>query len=162
MDKEKTKFAKNSLLKSANFDNDPMIQFIILWIGFNALYDDGGGHEDKKVSRYFGANANTVVSLLERSNVKLKEVANFIDKTPQHAELSKVLKTRRSFLSPNPNDNSVDDFSQFIYQIRNNMFHAGKSWNQEDEDKLLQMINPVFKDMLSIFVSNSTPNGSTR
>jgi len=147
MENEKLEFARISIKKGAEFQNDPLIEFVILWIGLNALYDDDNGHEREKFCRYILANTDLVKSLLKKKTAELTKIIEFIGETHQHVRLNEFIRTRRAFLDPG-SDGGVEHFGQFIYKIRNNMFHSEKPWNQKDEAKLLGMINPIVRDLL--------------
>lgn len=154
MEREKLEFAKNSLSKSEGFANDPMIRFVILWIGFNALYDNNNDdHEHEKVYNYFDTNADLLKPLIESEKTELEKIADFINQTHQHSRLNEFLRTRRGFLAVNIDRNGIRNFAEFVYKIRNNMFHSEKPWNQADETRLLEMVNPVFEKVLISFIS---------
>lgn len=150
MDSHILEFAKESVEKSEKFVDDPLVEFIILWIGFNALYNGFstiGEYEPKKVIRYLGENKDIVKELLREEKIEIKSICDYIDKTDQHSKLRDYIKTRKAFLNPENND-SVDDFTGLIIQVRNNMFHAMKGWNQKEEENLLSKINPILKKLL--------------
>lgn len=149
MDTDEISFAKASIKKSELFTNDPLIEFVILWIGLNALYDNEGDKEKDKFDRYIMVNQSIIRNLLTKHEKSLLTIADFVNKTPQHLRLNEFLKTRKSFLKPKSSD-AVLHFGQIIYKIRNNMFHAEKMWTQKDEEDLLKLVNPVMKDMLII------------
>lgn len=74
---------------------------------------------------------------------------------------SDFIRTKRAFLKPQA-PNSVSDFQELIYKVRNNMFHSGKPWIQEEEAKLLEILNPVVKDTLSQITENYENDLRTR
>jgi hypothetical protein len=153
MDTEKIEFARTSIKKSANFTKDPLIEFIILWIGLNALYNDGDDQENEKFKRYIQANKAIIQKILVSHKEEIRSLVELIYKTPQHSRIGEYIKTRQSFLRPD-SDDSVLHFQQLIYKVRNNMFHSEKSWNKESEASLLKILNPVVKDMLSLMIKS--------
>ena len=156
MEKSKTEFARKSLEKSSDFKGDPFIRFIILWIGLNALYSQIGWEENGKnygqevVKNYFERRLETVYSLILRNRSELKELYAFISTTKQHKRLSSYLQTRKDFLKgkPHSKERAVETFAEFLYKIRNNMFHAVKQWNEKNEADLLAKVNPILEDLL--------------
>jgi len=156
MDIDRINFAKESLSKSKNFSlKDSLIEFIILWIGFNALYGEKNKRfEIEKIKAYLLDNKNVMIPLFKENSRKLKDLVHFVDETIQHEKLSDFLKSRRAFLRlENITDNSVTDFAEVIYEVRNNLFHAVKLWSQKDEEKLVSLFNPILRSMLSILIS---------
>lgn len=152
MDYSRIKFAKKSLHKARRFQ-DPFIKFIVLWIGLNAFYhNDNIKRENEKIKTYFKSNKNLIFKLLSQNKQNLELISQFMNDTPQHRKLNEFLKTRRAFLILNDKDNSIKDFAEFISQVRNNMFHAAKVWDEEDEAKLLSMINPILEKFLEELV----------
>lgn len=153
MDTDKIEFAKSSIEKSGGFTDDPLIEFVILWIGLNALYDDGTDREHEKLERFITSNQDIIFRILATHKERLSSFVDFVNNTPQHSTISDFVRTRRAFLKPQAL-NSVSDFQELIYKVRNNMFHSGKPWIQEEEAKLLKILNPVVKDMLSQITEN--------
>ncbi len=95
---------------------------------------------------------NIVLRILVAHKERLSSFVDFVNNTPQHSTISDFIRTRRAFLKPQA-PNSVSDFQELIYKVRNNMFHSGKPWIQE-EAKLLEILNPVVKDMLLQITEN--------
>ena len=151
MDREKVEFAKTSIEKSSDFKNDSLIEFVILWIGLNALYNDNEGQEYEKFYRYISANEHLVKVVLSKEKAELKSIVDFVNQTHQHSRIREFIATRRAFLNPEGKD-STEHFAQFVYKIRNNMFHSEKPWNQADEAKLLEMVNPIIRRLISLSV----------
>ena len=153
MDPDKKEFAKISLDKSAQFKDDPMIQFVILWIGLNALCSQMDGGERKKLSALLQLNSALVRDCLHESSKQLIAIESYIISETQHRNLKKHLSTKRSFVINAQHPNAVSDFGAFIYQVRNNMFHAGKLWSQQEENNLLAMLNPIIESLLTKLVN---------
>lgn len=153
MEKSRIRFAKKSLDEASHFNKNPFIKFIILWIGLNSLYNYEAYQkyrEKEKIKRYLLDYKKIVSELISENINKLLDIEKFIDNTPQHNKLREFLRTRRSFLIRENYEtkNAVIDFTEFLYQIRNNMFHAGKLWDEEEEAKLLLMVNTVLEKLL--------------
>jgi hypothetical protein len=153
MDPDKKEFAKISLDKSAQFKDDPMIQFVILWIGLNALYSQMDGGERKKLQALLQKNCALVQDCLNDFIKQLQAIDSYVGIETQHRNLKKDLSTKRSFVINAQHPNAVSDFGAFIYQVRNNMFHAGKLWSQQEENKLLAMLNPIIESLLTKLVN---------
>lgn len=155
MDIDKIEFAKSSIDKSSGFTEDPLIEFVIIWIGLNALYDDGTDREHEKLERFINLQKDIITKILIAHKDQLSILVEFVNNTPQHSTISEFIRTRRAFLKPEA-ANAVLDFQELIYKVRNNMFHSGKPWIQEEEAKLLKILNPVVKDMLSKIIESYT------
>ncbi|MFC1649574.1 hypothetical protein ACFL2C_02545 [Patescibacteria group bacterium] len=157
MDTRKIEFARESLNKSKKFQDDPFVEFIVLWIGLNALYSEFAGREIDKLKCLLTQNQKAVIDILENSRKILLEIEDYINLTSQHNNLSVYLKTRRSFITNCVHDKSVEYFAEFLSEVRNNMFHAGKLWNKEEEGDLLKMVNSILF-LLVNNIANSSLN----
>lgn len=151
MDIQRVEFAKASIQKSKAFTEDPLIEFVILWIGLNALYNDGEGREDEKFERYMLENNDLIKDVISKEQKTFVSLVEFVGNSYQHTRLNEFIRSRKAFLKPDSKD-SAEHFRQLIYKIRNNMFHSEKPWNQEDEATLLKMVNPVIEQLLSMMV----------
>jgi len=157
MDCERIKFAKKSLNRASKFQQDPFIVFIILWIGMNALYHDPEvGYEKQKVENYFKKRKDLVFKFLSENKKDTNSIISFINRVPQHETLRDFLKTKKRFLTLTNKGKSVQDFALFLYKIRNNMFHAVKTWDEEAEAKLLSLVNPILTKLMKKFLSNNS------
>lgn len=156
MKESRIKFAEKSLQKSHSF-KDPFIRFIVLWIGLNSLYyTDKYGFERQRIKWYFRNKEDLVFEFLRKNKRGLESIAQFINDTHQHVKLGEFLRTRRSFLRLINKKSSVKDFTEFLYQIRNNMFHAVKEWDEKDEAKLLSMVGPILEKLLTELIRSET------
>lgn len=156
MEESRVKFAEKSLERASHFNNDPFIKFIILWIGLNSLYGSYEGNEREKVMNYFQKKDKVISKVMSRHFNKLITLENFINNTPQHMNLRKYLRTNRAFLKKDKlySEDAVKHFANFLYRIRNHMFHAEKSWDEKDEAKLLSKVNPILKEFLSELIES--------
>lgn len=154
--KNRIKFAEDYLEKVEKFDNDAFIEFIVLWLGLNALYDDkdeSKRREWNKVEDYFGKNTQLIFNFLNQRNEEIQNVVDFVeDPSNHHHNLRDYLQSRRGFLTLSDEKKGVEDFAKFLYKIRCNMFHAGKLWSEEKERKLLQRVTPILKSLLKEFI----------
>ena len=156
MDPSHIKFAKRSLQKTRKF-KDHFIKFIVLWIGLNALYYNPKiRREEDRIKSYLKNNKDLIFNFLYENQQNLESVADFIKNTPQHIKLSEFLKTRRAFLILKDKENSINDFAEFLYYVRNHMFHAAKMWNEKDEATLLSMINPILGQLIEKLLREPT------
>ena len=144
---------------SDSLENDAMLRFTILMLAFNAKYanlrgsDNGVGNDVSKLKSLFQANSQKVRQILAERNSQLQKLAEYIANTEQHSELNKDLVTRRGFLnSRNPD---LNDFAGFVMKVRNNMFHAMKMWDENEELKLLDVLNPVLRDIIEAITRGS-------
>lgn len=160
MEKSKVNFAKKALEKSSYFRDNPFIRFIILWIGLNALYSqkgwkiNGRNYGEAVVKNYFKGRQEIVYSLISRKRSELNELFKFISTTKQHKRLFDYSRTRKDFLKSKPDtkQRAIDTFTEFLYKIRNNMFHAVKEWDETSEAELLARVNPVLEDLLKSLI----------
>src|SRR2546421_7303693 len=99
MNNSRNDFAKKSLEKSKGFNDDPLIKFVILWIGLNALYDDPayGVREAEKVNNFFQQNERVIREIIHKREKELQEMQNIIQEYPiQHDRINQFLQTKRS------------------------------------------------------------------
>src|SRR5437588_4835538 len=107
MDSSRKDFAKKSLKKSKTFTDDPLIRFVILWIGLNALYDDPyyGGWEAEKVKRFFQHNEGTIREIIYKREQELQAMQMVICAYPrQHENIKESLRTKRAIFKDNHPD----------------------------------------------------------
>ena len=154
MDQARKEFSIKSLDKLKNFEEDVFISFIILYIGLNALYGESSGYvrEKEKIKIFFKHNESSISGILKNNVYDLHKIVDYIKIEPQHRKLSEFVKTKRGFLNNSPD---VEHFAEFIYQVRNNMFHAAKLWDEDSEAELLKKINPVLESILRKITSTT-------
>lgn len=156
MDSSRKGFAKKSLEKAEGFNDDPLIKFVILWIGLNALYDDSkyGIHEPEKVNGLFQENGEKIREIIHKREQELQELQKVIQKYPQqHDKINQFLRSRGAIFNYNHPD-AIKHLSELLNKVRNNMFHAAKDWKEEAEQKLIATINPIVEDILSELTSS--------
>ncbi len=145
-------FAKKSIEKSKTFTDDPLIKFVILWIGLNALYDDDsqyGRQEADKVKRFFQQNEEKIREIIHKREQELQKMQEVIQEYPrQHEKIKECLRTKGAIFKYKHSD-SVTHLGELLNKVRNNMFHAAKDWKEEAEQKLISTINPILEDILS-------------
>jgi len=150
MDNKKINFTRKTLSKAEDFD-DQLIKFVILWIGLNALYDrdEEKKHEGEKVKAFFKNNEKIITKVINEEKHDLTRVEDVIyNKYPiQHQKIGEFLNKRRIiFIKQHPD--RIKYLGEFLYQVRNNMFHSAKEWEEEAEARLLSEINPIMVDIL--------------
>lgn len=150
MDNKKINFTRKALSKAEDID-DQLIKFVILWIGLNALYDTDKGKkkEGEKVRDFFKNNEKIITKVINEEKHDRTKVEDVIyNKYPiQHQKIGEFLNTRWTILIKQHPDR-IKHLGEFLYQVRNNMFHSAKEWEEEAEVRLLSEINPIMVDIL--------------
>lgn len=135
--------------------DDTFDKFIYLWIAFDAFainYSEKEWHyQVRKVMEEDSMLTNCYASLM-KNNDFLREIRKLQEQCP-------VYDTRKKFLNNPKYSKTISDLNNFkevldvIYKIRNNLFHGGKSPDEERDKRLVSLaFNILNKLSTSIFL----------
>jgi hypothetical protein len=140
-------------------DEDYFARFIFLWISFNSWYDQfratlvaRNGGEEKYIREHevieflfdYQELVNSYSRLLSQS-----EFHRLVEELQRMAPLNNLLKEEEVHFE---DVNSFRQYLNLIYQIRNNLFHGGKSVDNARDLSLVvhayQTLSPVFRPIV--------------
>jgi hypothetical protein len=154
-------------LRRAEGEADPFDRFFAAWVALvvaaqivrDGIGGSGGDDSDRqRVIDYFREKKQVVIRALEKHQTEMDFLArrrgtrfrNHIVDTgnPQLREMFEWLSRHYTNQSPMGDDERVEAVAELLNRIRNNVFHGMKVYDDKEDTRLLERVNPILIDIL--------------